>query len=90
MRENSEEVVRERESQCKLREPRELERREREHREHRELERTETLWVTVFFFFFNVKMPCNFFNIIRVNEVIYIFNNLCVLLSLQISPIWGN
>ena len=46
MRENSEEVVRERErSQCKLREPRELERREslREHREHRELERTETL-----------------------------------------------
>ena len=82
MRENSEEVVRERESQCKLREPRELERREslREHREHRELERTETLWVSVFFFF-NVKMPCNFFNIIRVNEVIYIFNNLCALLS---------
>ena len=52
MRENSEEVVRERENQCKLREPRELERREslREHREHREVERTETLWVRVFFF----------------------------------------
>ena len=65
MTENSEEVVRERESQCKLREPRELERRE-SLREHRELERTETLWVTVFFFF-NVKMPCNFFNLIRVN-----------------------
>ena len=57
MRENSEEVVRERESQCKLRELRELERREslREHREHRELERTETLWVTVFFFFLTLK-----------------------------------
>ena len=68
MRENSEEVVRERESQCKLREPRELERREslRENTENTEsLKRTETLWVTVFFL--HVKMPCNFFNIIRVN-----------------------
>ena len=71
MRENSEEVVRERESQCKLREPRELERREREHREHRELERTQRelrpCGFQCFFFFFYVKMPCNFFNIIRKN-----------------------
>ena len=40
------------------------------------------MWVTDFFFFF--------VNIIRVNWVIYLVNNLCTLLSLQISPIWGN
>ena len=50
----SEEVVRERESQRKL----------------RELERN--LWLRElmgygFFFFFNVKIPCKFFNIIWVN-----------------------
>ena len=68
MRENSEEVVRERESQCKLREPRELERREslRENTENAESLR-ELRPVGYGVFIFNVKMPCNFFNIIRVN-----------------------
>ena len=65
--------MKERESQRKLRELRELERKSwvTELRELRELERNfwlrELREIVVTVFFFNVKMPCNFFNIIRVN-----------------------
>ena len=62
--------MKERESQRKLRELRELERKSwvTELRELRELERNfwlREIVVTVFVFY--VKIPCNFFNIIRVN-----------------------
>ena len=36
-----------------------------------------------------IELVCNFVNIERVNWVIHLVNNLCTLLSLQISPIWG-
>ena len=65
--------MKERESQRKLRELRELERKSwvTELRELRELERNfwlrELREIVVTVFVFYVKIPCNFFNIIRVN-----------------------
>ena len=35
-----------------------------------------------------IELVCNFVNIERVNWVIHLVNNLCTLLSLQISSIW--
>ena len=65
--------MKERESQRKLRELRELERKSwvTELRELRELERNfwlrELREIVVTVFFFYVKIPCNFFNITRVS-----------------------
>ena len=38
----------------------------------------------------NIFIVCNFVDMVKVNLVIHLIKHLCALLSLQISPIWGN
>jgi len=38
----------------------------------------------------SIFIVCNFVNMVRVNLVIYLVKYFYSLLSLQISPIWGN
>ena len=38
----------------------------------------------------NLFIVYNFVDMVKVNLVIHLIKHLCALLSLQISPIWGN
>ena len=48
------------------------------------------LMLLTIFLQINLISVCNLINMTRVNWGIHLVNNLSTLLSLQISPIWGN